>query len=59
MIDATEMGDIARFINHSCEPNCRAELWEVFRKTCVGIFADRDIKGGEEINYDYKFESYE
>lgn len=58
-INATEMGNIARFINHSCQPNCRVEFWEVFRKTCVGIFAECDIKEGDEITYDYKFESYE
>lgn len=58
-IDATVMGNIARFVNHSCQPNCRIEFWEVFRKTCVGIFAECDIKEGEEITYDYKFESYE
>lgn len=58
-IDATRMGNIARFINHSCDPNCRVEFWTVYRKICVGIFAQRDIKKGEEINYDYKFESYE
>lgn len=58
-IDATRMGNIARFANHSCEPNCRIEFWEVFRKLCVGIFAERDIIEGEEIAYDYKFKSFE
>lgn len=29
MIDATRKGGVARFINHSCDPNCTSETWEV------------------------------
>ncbi len=46
----------ARFINHSCAPNCWAEVDE----TVVWIIALRDIKAGEELsfNYGYDMEDY-
>lgn len=56
VIDATRMGNMARFINHCCEPNCYAKVVTVEgnRKKVV-IFAKRNINVGEEITYDYKF----
>ena len=48
-IDAAVGGNIARFINHSCDPNCVA--WIEGRH--IWIDALRDIKAGEELNYDY------
>lgn len=49
VIDGGTGGNDARWINHSCEPNCEAreEDGRVF------IFALRDIARGEELNYDY------
>ncbi|TYZ68736.1 hypothetical protein PybrP1_009320 [[Pythium] brassicae (nom. inval.)] len=58
VIDATRMGGYARFINHSCEPNCGVEKWEVNGEERCGIFALRDIHDGEELTFDYKFESF-
>lgn len=58
VIDATRMGGIARFINHSCDPNCGVEKWEVNGEERCGIFARRTIVPGEELNFDYKFESF-
>jgi SET domain-containing protein len=50
--DANVNGNIARFINHSCRPNC----WvEVVDKT-IWIRAARSIKAGEELTYDYNTE---
>ena len=42
-------GSDARWINHACEPNCEARE----EKKRVHIYALRDIKRGEELNYDY------
>uniref|UniRef100_K3WJZ6 Histone-lysine N-methyltransferase n=1 Tax=Globisporangium ultimum (strain ATCC 200006 / CBS 805.95 / DAOM BR144) TaxID=431595 RepID=K3WJZ6_GLOUD len=58
VIDATRMGGYARFINHSCEPNCGVEKWDVNGEERCGIFALRDIHSDEELTFDYKFESF-
>jgi SET domain-containing protein len=47
--DAAVGGNIARFINHSCAPNC---WWEIVDKT-IWIRASRRIEPGEELTYDY------
>ncbi|KAJ2479802.1 hypothetical protein IWW56_002863 [Coemansia sp. RSA 2131] len=56
VIDATRKGCIARFINHSCGPNCVLQKWMVGGAIRMGIFTERPIKRGEEITFDYKFE---
>ncbi|KAJ1965494.1 hypothetical protein GGI12_000716 [Dipsacomyces acuminosporus] len=56
VIDATRKGCIARFINHSCGPNCVLQKWMVAGAVRMGIFVQRPIKRGEEITFDYKFE---
>ena len=58
IIDATR-GSMARFVNHSCEPNCRMEKWTVNGKPRMALFAgDRGIMTGEELTYDYNFDPY-
>jgi hypothetical protein len=52
VIDAAVDGNEARFINHSCDPNCEA----VDRRGRIFIEALRDIAPGEEVFYDYNFE---
>jgi histone-lysine N-methyltransferase SETD1 len=47
--DAAVGGNIARFINHSCRPNC---WFEVVDRT-IWIRASRGIRAGEELTYDY------
>ena len=47
--DAHVEGNVARFINHSCKPNCYTE---VVGKT-IWIRAARHIEPGEELSYDY------
>lgn len=50
VIDASVRGNSARFINHACDPNCESEESDDGR---VYIEALRDIRTGEELNYDY------
>ncbi|XP_021771552.1 histone-lysine N-methyltransferase ASHH1-like isoform X1 [Chenopodium quinoa] len=57
-IDATRKGSFARFINHSCHPNCETRKWTVLGEIRVGIFAKHDISVGTELAYDYNFEWY-
>ncbi|PFH61961.1 hypothetical protein XA68_15723 [Ophiocordyceps unilateralis] len=56
VIDATKKGGIARFINHSCMPNCTAKIIKVEGGKRIVIYALRDIALNEELTYDYKFE---
>ncbi|CAN4099653.1 unnamed protein product [Withania somnifera] len=55
VIDACAKGNLGRFINHSCDPNCRTEKWMVNGEVCIGLFALRDIKKGEEVTFDYNY----
>jgi len=49
VIDALHGGNSSRWINHSCDPNCEADE----ENERVFIKALRNIKAGEELNYDY------
>eukprot|EP00956_Cyclotella_meneghiniana_P044340 scaffold313154_cov96-Cyclotella_meneghiniana.AAC.3 len=55
-IDARYRGGIARYINHSCKPNCEVHRWKVRGIIRAGIFATRDIMPGEELSFDYQWE---
>lgn len=48
-IDGSPRWNTARYINHSCRPNCEPNI----HKGRVFIHALRRIKPGEELNYDY------
>ena len=54
VIDATTHGGRARFMNHSCEPNCRIENWVVGRERRIGVFSARAIGEDEELTIDYQ-----
>jgi len=49
VIDGGVKGNIARWINHSCDPNCEADE----QQGRIFIKALRDIQAGQELNYDY------
>jgi SET domain-containing protein len=51
VIDASVDGNDARFINHSCAPNCESMV----EGTRVFIDAKRAIRAGEELAYDYAY----
>jgi hypothetical protein len=56
-VDGKRKGNMSRFINHACDPNCQLVRWEVRGTTRIGIFAMRDIKKGESLSYDYQFDT--
>ena len=56
--DATMLGNVARYINASCSPNCFTQIITAGENKRIVIYAKRDIHRGEELCYDYKF-SYE
>jgi SET domain-containing protein len=49
VIDGGVGGNDARFINHSCTPNCYIDI----KKGVIWIRAARNIRRGEELTYDY------
>lgn len=51
VIDASVGGNDARWINHSCNPNCETEEDDEARR--VFVVTTRDVNAGEELNYDY------
>jgi SET domain-containing protein len=51
VIDAAFDGNDARFINHSCDPNCDA----IVEDKRIWIETIRDVKRGEELAYDYAY----
>lgn len=55
MIDGSVRSNIARYVNHSCKPNCEAEIiaGRVFFRTL------RCIEAGEELTYDYGKEYFD
>ena len=56
-LDGNVPWNSARFLNHSCDPNCEAKPDD----GCIWIVARRDIRAGEEItfNYGYDLEDYQ
>lgn len=57
-VDATRKGNLGRFCNHSCSPNCYVDKWVVGEKLRMGIFAERHIKAGEELVFNYNVDRY-
>jgi hypothetical protein len=59
VIDATKHGGFARYINHSCDPNCVAKIIDGDEPNThlkrVIVSSQRSIEAGEEITYDYQF----
>jgi hypothetical protein len=51
-LDGDVPWNLARFLNHSCAPNCEAELLE----GRIWIIARRDITAGEEITFNYGYD---
>ncbi|KAL1398836.1 hypothetical protein pipiens_008645 [Culex pipiens pipiens] len=45
--DSGPKGNMARFIYHSCEPNCETLLWKVGGSQYVWLFDLRDLKAGQ------------
>jgi len=52
VIDARYGGNVSKYINHSCDPNCEAR----FEGAHIWIHAIRDIRAGEELAYDYEYD---
>ncbi|MDO8552027.1 MAG: SET domain-containing protein [bacterium] len=65
-IDGSLRTNIARYINHSCKPNCEADIRDLPAPRSarqaggrIVIFAKRDIATGEELSIDYGEEYFD
>jgi len=54
-VDGTGRKNIARYINHSCRPNCEVDI----KRGRILIYAIKKIKAGEELSYDYGKEYFD
>ena len=54
-IDGAERENVARYINHSCDPNCEVDIL----RGRIYIFAIKKIRAGAELTYDYQKEYYD
>ena len=52
-IDGNVPSNTARYINHSCDPNCITEL----TPRTIWIVALRDIQVGEELSFNYRYDT--
>ncbi|KAM8849356.1 histone-lysine N-methyltransferase 2C isoform 1-T1 [Spinachia spinachia] len=59
VVDATRTGGLARYINHSCAPNCVAEVVTFERGYKIIISCNRRVEKGEELCFDYQFDTVE
>ncbi|KAJ1612328.1 multidomain chromatinic protein [Cryptosporidium canis] len=55
VLDATNIGNHARFMNHCCDPNSICKVISVDSHKHIVIFSKKDINKDEEITYDYQF----
>lgn len=54
-IDGSSRKNLARYINHSCTPNCKIDIL----RGRIYVFALRKIASGEELTYDYQQEYFD
>ncbi|XP_076001014.1 histone-lysine N-methyltransferase 2C isoform X3 [Genypterus blacodes] len=59
VVDASRTGGLARYINHSCAPNCVAEVVTFERGYKIIITCNRRVEKGEELCFDYQFDTAE
>ena len=59
IIDARPAANLARFANHSCDPNMVMKKWNVLGQTRAGLFACKDIAEGAELTWNYQLDSFE
>ncbi|KAK9916526.1 hypothetical protein WJX75_003737 [Coccomyxa subellipsoidea] len=59
VVDTTKSGNPARFVNHSCSPNCVASAMDVKGARHIFLIAATQLAPGEELTYDYSLSASE
>ena len=60
VIDANDKGCNLRFMNHSCDPNCLAEIWQdEHGEATVGLFSIKDIVAYAALTFSYTSDAIE
>ncbi|KXZ50856.1 hypothetical protein GPECTOR_14g108 [Gonium pectorale] len=57
VLDATHRGNIMRFVNHSCGPNCVSRTVIIEGQKRIFLYSNTWIEPGTELTYDYKLSS--
>jgi SET domain-containing protein len=53
-MDGTAAGNMTRYVNHSCAPNCEMVMRLVAGRRRLFLFSRRALRPGDELSYDYK-----
>ncbi|XP_056592531.1 histone-lysine N-methyltransferase NSD3 isoform X1 [Triplophysa dalaica] len=56
VIDAGPKGNLSRFMNHSCSPNCETQKWTVNGDVRIGLFTSCDIAADTELTFNYNLD---
>uniref|UniRef100_A0AAY4AMH2 Nuclear receptor binding SET domain protein 3 n=1 Tax=Denticeps clupeoides TaxID=299321 RepID=A0AAY4AMH2_9TELE len=56
VIDAGPKGNLSRFMNHSCSPNCETQKWTVNGDVRIGLFTLCDIPADTELTFNYNLD---
>ena len=55
ILDAKRMGSLARFANHSCDPNCVLQRWIVLGENRLVLVSLIDLQPNDELAYNYEY----
>jgi palmitoyltransferase ZDHHC9/14/18 len=56
LINGDKNGELAQYINHSCNPNCELVQWGGDGLPCMCFFVKKNIKSGMEFTFDYNWD---
>jgi len=57
-LDIQKQGSLARYVNHSCDPNCETQQWIVEGRPVMALVALRAIAADEELSFSYNYERF-